>query len=100
MIYTIVRRHRTKLKWVDALKTADVIPILPWVGSALMVRIGTADRAEIVFRGLGVELIQPENLGAFHETNTSQGNRSHNCSSASTQGAITTARIDDSIRQR
>lgn len=71
MIHAVVRRYWTKLKWVNALKAADVVSVLLRVGSALMVCIDTAYRAEIVLRRLGIELVQTENVGTFYDANAS-----------------------------
>lgn len=58
MINTIIGRHITDQEGIDALKATDVVTILLQIGSPLMMRINAADRAEIMLRGKGIELIK------------------------------------------
>ncbi len=62
MIDPIVGLHTWNIKRIDAFKATNVIAILLWIGSPQMMRIDAAVRAEVVLRGHGVELVQPQLL--------------------------------------
>lgn len=62
-----------------------------------MVSIDTAATTEIVFGGMGIELITAEQLCAAHQLEIGQGHRGYRRAAAATHGAITTANIVDSL---
>ena len=62
MVDSIPRRHRLKVKRIDALQTSNVVAVLIWIGAALMMRVDAAYGTEVVLRGSRVEVVQLENF--------------------------------------
>jgi len=58
MINAIIGRNIIDQEGIDAFEATDVVTILLRIGSPLMMRIYAADRAEIMLRGKGIELIK------------------------------------------
>ena len=70
VIDTVIRWDRAELEWVDAFQAADVVPVLMWIGATLVMRVDAADRTEEVLRGLRVELVHLQRLGALNGAHT------------------------------
>ena len=74
MVDSIQRFHFAKLERVHSLQAGHVVTVLVRMRSTLMMRVDATDRTEVVFRGLGIELIQGENLRALQNCETGQWN--------------------------
>ena len=60
MVHTVIGRNRTKIERIYAFQAANVVAVLVGVGPALMMAVDATVRAEVVLRGLRVELIELE----------------------------------------
>ena len=78
MIDAIHHLDWLELKWiVHPLQTTDVETVFIRIGSSLVMGVDAANRAEIVFRSPGIELIQTELLCALGDFQASHRNRRH-----------------------
>lgn len=50
MVDAIIGGNRRDVEWIDAFEAADVVPVLRWIGSPLVMRMNAADRAEVVLQ--------------------------------------------------
>ena len=99
MIDAIVGRDRPQPERVYTFEAADVVAIFLWIGAPLMVCVDTADTTEIVLRGAGIELIEPQDLVTPEHPEAGQSNRGDDGSFSAADRAVATAWIDDALRQ-
>ena len=66
MIDAVVGWYGRQGKRVHAFEATNVVAILAGIRPTLMMRVDAAVRAEIVLRGLGVELIELQGFLAFN----------------------------------
>lgn len=99
MIDAIAYWHITDIKRVDALQAADVVTVFLRIGSALMMRVDTAPRAEIMFGGPGVEFVALQVFLTLDYVNSRQRNGSDDGAFSAADRAIAAAWINDSVRK-
>lgn len=58
-------RHFTKVEWAQAIDAGHIHPVLGWNRASRVKRVDAAQRAKIVLRLPGVELIERQFVGAF-----------------------------------
>ncbi len=80
-------------KGIQLVNAPQINAILLWIRAPLMMSIDTAATTEIMFGGMGIELITAGELCAAHQLEISQGYRGYRRTTAATQGAISTANI-------
>jgi len=68
MVDAIAGRYIENVERIHIFEASNVVAVLVGIGAALMMRIDSAVGAEVVLRGHRVELIQPENIGAFENS--------------------------------
>src|SRR6187402_639859 len=99
MVDPVVGGNRAKRERIDALQAAYVVAVLVRAGSALVVRVDTAVGAEVVLRSLRVELIELEGRLALDDPDSRERHRSDDGALSPADRAITTPRVDDSVRK-
>jgi hypothetical protein len=85
-------------EWIDSFKAADIVAVFLGFRSTLMVRVNTAYGTKVMLCGMGIELIQRQNVLPLDNFQTGQW---HGCSDSALSAAnraIATAWIDDAIR--
>jgi len=64
-----------------------------------MMRVNSADAAEVMTCGVGVELIEMQHVLSFFNVKRIERHGGHDDSFHSTQRTVATVRIDDAVRQ-
>jgi hypothetical protein len=62
MIYPVTNRHGVEVERIDALETADVIPVLQGIRTSLVMGVDATDRAEEVLSCERVELVHLQDV--------------------------------------
>jgi hypothetical protein len=99
MVGPVTGRNLRDVKRIDAFQAADVVRVLLGIGAPLMMSVNAADRAKVVLGCVSVEFVNPDVFGAFDDVKPTQRHKCHDCASTPTVRAVTTPRIDDTIRE-
>ena len=100
VVDAVIRWHIWDQKGIHSLKATNIVTILMRVGAPLMMRINAAISAEIVLRGIRVELIETQDVCAFEYRDAVEQNRSNDSSLAPTDGAVAATWIFNSVWKR
>jgi len=95
----VKNHHFGEIEGAYALYAGNINAELAWVRASLMVRIDTADLAEIMFRRSGVELVKRQVFLASDEFNVRKLCRNGNSAPYSAIGARTPSDRVELIRQ-
>ncbi len=64
MVHPIIHRHFFEVEGAFAFQTSYIDPVLMWVRTALVMRVNTADRTEVVDRRPCIESVGAELVAA------------------------------------
>ena len=82
MMNSVNRRYTSKIKWADVVKAREIESKLLRVGAALVVRVNSANRAEIMSGCHRVELIHAEFVRALYDRQPIKRDGSHDCATS------------------
>jgi hypothetical protein len=99
MVNAVVHRHVLDFKRIDAFQAADVIAVLFGIRPALMMGVNAADGAEVMLRGHGVELVEPQRILALDDPDAGKRNRGDYRALSPADRAVAPARVNDAVRQ-
>src|ERR1035437_10765907 len=99
MMNSVARRNTLNLKRIDAFQAPNVIPVLPRIGTALMVSVDATDRTEVVLRSHGIELVQAQDTLALDNLEACERNRRDYRSLPPADRTVAPAGGHDSIRE-
>jgi hypothetical protein len=89
MVNPVFHRNVGYGEGINALQAPDVEAVLVGVRAALVVRMDSADAAELVLGGVGVEFVALEMLYPLHDTKPGERHRSHHRPFAPADRAVT-----------
>ncbi|OCH49641.1 hypothetical protein A6D96_13610 [Vibrio cyclitrophicus] len=98
VIDTIVGHYIVNIKRVYPFQTTNVKPVFIWARTALMMRIYTAVRAEVVLSRISIKLIKLEMLSTFQNLNPIKRHRANYRAFTTTDRAIAATRLFDPVR--
>ena len=74
VVHTIEQWHQLKVEWTNTFQAPDVVTVLIWKGSALMVRVDSTDRTKVVLGYFGIELVKRKSCFALNNFYTRKQN--------------------------
>lgn len=101
MVHAIQNLYRLQLEWIfNALEAADIKAECIGLGAALVVRVDATDRAEIVLRRPGIELIKTQIFLARNNFKPIERHGGNDGAPSPAHGTSAMARFKQSVRQR
>ena len=92
VIDPVIGRDRAQIERIDAFQAADVVAVLIRIGAPLVVGVDAAARAEVMFGGTRIELVQPQDILACKYLDPRQRYRCDDCPFASADRTVAAAR--------
>ena len=99
MVGSIIDGDILYLEWIPTIKAADIKPVLARIRPPLVICINATVIAKVMFRRLGIELMQAHQILTFDHSCVIEGDRRNNVPFTTTHAAITPTRVIKPIRQ-
>ena len=92
MVRTVVHRHRLKIERADSFEACDIDTVLLGIRTPLVMGVDATTRAEVMLRGVAVELVEAEQFAALGNIDAVQIRRHCNPPTHATVRTVTTPR--------